>query len=50
MVSGVVLKVGGALAGEAPRILDLPLTEDQYLKKTVRLSLEYYKARLVEVR
>lgn len=50
VVSGIILKVGGALASEAPRILDLPLTEDQYLKKTVRLSLEYYKARLVEVR
>lgn len=48
VVSGVILKVGGALASEAPRILDLPLTEDQYLKKTVRLSQEYYKARLVE--
>lgn len=50
VVSGVILKVGGVLASEVPRILDLPLTEDQYLKKTVRLSLEYYKARLVEVR
>lgn len=50
VVSGVVLKVGGVLTSEAPKILGLPLTEDQYLKKTVRLSLEYYKARLVEAR
>ncbi|KAF8473419.1 nuclear protein 96-domain-containing protein [Kalaharituber pfeilii] len=48
VLSGVVLKVGEALAGDAPKILDLPLTEDQYLRKTVKLSLEYFKARLVE--
>ena len=34
---------------EAPKLLDLPLTEDQYLRKTVNLSLAYYKARLQSV-
>ncbi|KAI5809021.1 nuclear protein 96-domain-containing protein [Peziza echinospora] len=50
VVSGVVLKAGAFMANEAPKILSLPLMEDQYLKRTVSLSLEYYKAKLVEAR
>jgi nuclear pore complex protein Nup98-Nup96 len=33
-------------SNEKTKVLELPLTEDQYLKKTVNLSLEYYKAKL----
>lgn len=36
----------GTQVNEKSRVLELPLTEDQYLKKTVNLSLEYYKAKL----
>ena len=35
-----------AQVSEKSKVLELPLTEDQYLKKTVNLSLEYYKAKL----
>ncbi|RPA95939.1 hypothetical protein L873DRAFT_1265447 [Choiromyces venosus 120613-1] len=37
------------MISEAPKLLDLPLTEDQFLRKTVNLSLAYYRARLQEV-
>ena len=36
-------------AGEKFKVLELPLTEDEYLKKTVNLSLEYFKSRLQSV-
>lgn len=29
---------------EGARVLDLPLTADAYLKHTMELSLQYYKA------
>ncbi|KAG0138853.1 nuclear protein 96-domain-containing protein [Tuber indicum] len=38
------------MISEAPKLLELPLTEDQFLRKTVNLGLAYYKARLQEAR
>ncbi|CUS13655.1 unnamed protein product [Tuber aestivum] len=38
------------MISEAPKLLELPLTEDQFLRKTVNLGLAYYRARLQEVR
>ncbi|KAF4637950.1 hypothetical protein G7Y89_g131 [Cudoniella acicularis] len=48
-ISGTVAKVVINMGkhgekGDLPRILRLPLTEDNYLKHTVDLSLEYYKS------
>jgi len=48
VVGSWILKTGD-MASEKPKVLELPLTEDQYLRKTVNLSLEYYKAKLQTV-
>lgn len=49
VVGSWVLK-SGEMLGEAGKVLELPLTEDQYLRKSMHLSHSYYKARLQEVR
>ncbi|PWW77905.1 hypothetical protein C7212DRAFT_350849 [Tuber magnatum] len=49
VVGSWVLKSDDMIS-EAPKLLELPLTEDQFLRKTVNLGLAYYKARLQEVR
>lgn len=45
VVGSFVVKLGD-VTNEKTKVLELPLTEDQYLKKTVNLSLEFYKAKL----
>lgn len=49
VVGSWVLK-SGEMPSDAGKVLELPLTEDQYLRKTMNLSHSYYKARLQEVR
>lgn len=49
VVGSWVLK-SGEMLGEAGKVLELPLTEDQYLRKTMHLSHSYYRAKLQEVR
>lgn len=48
VVGSWVLK-SGEMLNEAGKVLELPLTEDQYLRKTMHLSHSYYKAKLREV-
>ncbi|KAI5810485.1 nuclear protein 96-domain-containing protein [Pyronema omphalodes] len=45
IVGSFVLKQAD-MGNEKSRVLELPMTEDQYLKKTVSLGLEFYKAKL----
>ncbi|KAI5777498.1 nuclear protein 96-domain-containing protein [Geopyxis carbonaria] len=45
-VASVVLKGSTELSQEKARVLELPLGEDNYLKKSVDLSLKYFNTRL----